>query len=289
MTLVASHGAVRALPGGMNGTAHTRKVALTLLLALGAVPAAAAQSDSTRVDKTFFTKRDLVIGGIGIGAGVLTAVFDERIARWARSPSVQGGESRQDLADVITVINEQPLTIAAAATYLVGRLSHSETLADVGLHTTEALVLTVLGAELIRAPLGRARPRVSPDDAFVFELGAGFTKFENRAYPSIHSAVAFATAASLVEEMRARKSGAVKIAAPLLYTAAVIPGVTRIYLDQHWASDVVSGGIMGAWLGIKTVRYAHSHQRNKLDRWLLGTTLIPDGRGGVTAMVSLPR
>jgi membrane-associated phospholipid phosphatase len=272
----------------VNGTAYIKKGALALLLALATTPVA-AQSDSTHVDKTFFTKRDFLIAGIGLGAGALTSIFDERIARWFQSPGVQGSDSRTDLADAITVVNEQPLTIGAAAAYLIGRLAHSELIADVGLHTTEALVLTVAGAELIRGPLGRARPRTSPDDPFNFELGAGFTKFDHRAYPSIHSAVAFATASALVGEIQVRKPGAAKVAAPILYTAALIPGVTRMYLNQHWASDVVSGGIMGAWLGAKTVRYAHTHRKTTLDKWLLGTSVLPDGRGGVVAMVSLPQ
>ena len=281
---------MRFLPPGlrMNGTLYIKKGALALLVGLAAAPVG-AQVDTTHVDKTFFTRRDLVIGAIGIGAGALTAIFDERIAYWMQSPGVQGSDSRQDLADAITVVNEQPLTIAAAASYLVGRLVHSELIADVGLHTTEALVLTVSASELIRAPLGRARPRVSPTDPFVFEFGAGFSKFENRSYPSIHSAVAFTTAAALVGEIQIRRPSAVKIAAPILYTAALIPGVTRMYLNQHWASDVVSGGIMGAWLGAKTVRYAHTHRKSKLDRWLLGTSVLPDGRGGVVAMVSVPQ
>ena len=162
---------MRFLPPGlrMNGTLYIKKGALALLVGLAAAPLG-AQVDTTHVDKTFFTRRDLVIGAIGIGAGALTAIFDERIAYWMQSPGVQGSDSRQDLADAITVVNEQPLTIAAAASYLVGRLVHSELIADVGLHTTEALVLTVSASELIRAPLGRARPRVSPTDPSVFEV-----------------------------------------------------------------------------------------------------------------------
>jgi membrane-associated phospholipid phosphatase len=264
-----------------------KKRAVALLVALAATPLSAQTDSAAHVDKTFFTRRDLVIAGIGIGAGLLTSVFDERISHWTQTTGVQGSQSRQDLADAVTVINEQPLTIGAAATYLIGRLARSELIADVGLHTTEALVLTVAGAELIRAPLGRARPRASPDNAFVFEAGGGFTKFENRAYPSIHSAVAFATASALVGEIQVRRPSAVKVAAPVLYAAALIPGVTRMYLNQHWASDVVSGGIMGAWLGAKTVRYAHTHRKTTLDRWLLGTSVLPDGRGGLVAMVSL--
>jgi hypothetical protein len=116
------------------------------------------------------------------------------------------------------------------------RLAHLETTADVGLHTAQALILTIATAEMIRAPLGRARPRVANDsltnsfNAFIFKFGGGFTEFDHRAYPSMHSAVAFATAAALVGEVRVRKPSAVKVAAPLLYTAAaLIPGITRIY------------------------------------------------------------
>jgi membrane-associated phospholipid phosphatase len=192
---------------------------------------------------------------------------------------VQGSSSRQDLADNLTVVNETPLTIAAFATYGIGKLTHNETVADIGLHTTEALVLTVGIAEAIRGPLGRSRPRESPDDAFHFEFGKGFTDFAARSYPSIHAAVAWATATSLVGELKLRKPEAVKYVAPPLFVAATIPGFTRLYLNQHWASDVVAGTLMGAMLGSKVVSYAHSHDRNVIDRMLLGMTVVPDGRG----------
>ena len=125
-------------------------------------------------------------------------------------------------------------------------------------------------------------------NAFIFKFGGGFTEFDHRAYPSMHSAVAFATAAALVGEVRVRNPGAVKVAAPLLYTAALIPGITRIYLNQHWASDIVAGGVLGFWLGDKVVRYAHSHRPSKLDNMLLGLSVLP-GRGGVVVAVSLVR
>jgi membrane-associated phospholipid phosphatase len=67
---------------------------------------------------------------------------------------------------------------------------------------------------------------------------------------------------------------------PVLYAAAWIPGTTRIYLNQHWASDVVSGAFVGTLFGAKVVHYAHTHSRNKLDRFLMGTNVSVDPRGG---------
>jgi hypothetical protein len=55
------------------------------------------------------------------GSPALASHFDRRVARWARAPSVQGDSSRRELVSTLTHINETPLTIAAAATYDVGR------------------------------------------------------------------------------------------------------------------------------------------------------------------------
>lgn len=62
-----------------------------------------------------------------------------------------------------------------------------------------------------------------------------------------------------------------------------------MYLDQHWASDVVAGAFVGALLGSRVVSYAHSHNRTRLDRALLGVSVAPDGRGGTRVGLSLTR
>lgn len=215
------------------------------------------------------------------------AIFDERIARWARTSSVQGDSSRHDLVSAATFVNEVPLTIGALAVYGTGRLAGWHSVADVGAHLTESLLATEIVAEAVRIALGRMRPRASPDDAFVFEPGRGLTVFEHRSFPSLHAAVAFATVSALAEEMRLRDVKARRWATPLLYTAAMIPGLTRIYLDQHWASDVLAGTVVGAFLGTRVVRYAHG-RRTRIDRILLHTIIIPRA-GALTVGWSLER
>ena len=153
----------------------------------------------------------------------------------------KASQSRHDFVDALTHVNETPLTIAAILTYGIGRLGRWPTVTDIGIHATEAMVLTDVTSELIRGPIGRARPRISPDDAFKFEFGKGFTDFGNRAFPSLHSAAAFAMASVLTAEIHERNPKAAWIAGPVLYGAALIPGMTRIYLDQHWASDIARG------------------------------------------------
>lgn len=245
-------------------------------VAVVALPRVAHSQDTS---KTFFTRRDAYWAGASLAGGAVISIFDKRIANWWQSSSVQGSSSRHDFVKSLTIVNETPLTIGAFVTYGVGRLAGKPTVADVGLHATEALVLTVAVSEAIRGPLGRLRPRNSPDDQYDFLFWGGFTDFARRSYPSLHSAVGFASATAIVQEIHYRHPQSNVWAAPILYTAALIPGVTRLYLDEHWASDVFSGAVLGAVLGTKVVKYAHTHNKNRLDRWMLGAILVPSANG----------
>ena len=245
--------------------------------------------DSGRAQKTLFTRHDLIpIAGALVATGV-TAIWDKKIAAWWQSPHVQGGNSLNHDVGQLTRINETPLAIASILTYGVGRLANSHTTADVGLHWTEALLLTDVISEAIRGPVGRYRPRVSMDDPFKFKFGAGFTNFENRSWPSLHAAVGFATAASLLEEIEIRNPHDAKYAAVPLYAFAMIPGLTRMYLNQHWASDVVAGAFIGQFIGHRVVHYAHTHKRTKFDRALLATSVTPGGYGNTIVSIDVQK
>src|SRR5690349_14981465 len=111
----------------------------SLVLTQSSIATAAAPPEHGAVQKTFFTSHDLVATGV---AAVVTGVFmhyDQKINDWWQSPHVQGSESLHNTVNQLTRLNETPLTIAAVATYGIGRFSHSHTAADVGLHWTEAL------------------------------------------------------------------------------------------------------------------------------------------------------
>jgi membrane-associated phospholipid phosphatase len=183
-------------------------------------------------------------------------------------------------------VNEVPLTIGAVATYAIGRIASQPVVEDVGAHLSEALVATIVLDETLRISAGRVRPRSSPDDAFQFHPGGGFSHFDQRSFPSLHSAVAFATAGALSEEMRLRQTPARAYLEPLLWTVATIPGFTRIYLDQHWSSDIVAGSALGAYLGTRIVHHAHGSP-TKLDRIVLGTRVVPRADGVTVAWTTM--
>jgi membrane-associated phospholipid phosphatase len=86
----------------------------------------------------------------------------------------------------------------------------------------------------------------------------------------MHAMASVAVAAALSTEMRERNTPHRAVISPLLYAGAALPGLARIYLDQHWASDIALGAFLGAFAGQKVVGYSHAHPTNRLDRAFLG-------------------
>jgi hypothetical protein len=232
------------------------------LMAVVSAAPLAAQSDS--VAKTLFTRRDARIAAAAAAAAVAVSYFDPKIARFFEDTSSAHVRTGRRLDDVFTRINETTLTLGGIAAYAVGRLAKSPTITDVAFHTTEAVVGASIASQVIRGPLGRSRPDVTNDeDQYDFHWFKGFGEFDYRAFPSIHSSSGFAAATALVMETRRRKPGAVKIVAPVLYGLALTPGLSRMYLGKHWASDVFAGAVMGTVAGMKAVNYSHTHPRNR--------------------------
>jgi membrane-associated phospholipid phosphatase len=74
-----------------------------------------------------------------------------------------------------------------------------------------------------------------------------------------------------------------------MYGAATLTGVSRIYNNQHWASDVLAGAAVGTISGIKLFRYQHSHPDNWLDKKLLRAGISISNNGSLTPVFSVVR
>jgi membrane-associated phospholipid phosphatase len=256
-----------------------------VLLALTSQAALGQSPDSSRHDKTFLTRRDLLISGIAAGATALLSRYDDDIALASRQDRYQGS-SLTSFSQNVSKVNETTLTAAGIVFYGVGRLTKSPTVADIALHATESVVLASVVSQIIRGPLGRARPYATADtDQYNFEFGAGFKRkeagFRRRAFPSIHTSSGMAVATVLTMELHRRHSGATPYVAPILFAAGLLPGLVRIQLDQHWASDIAAGAFMGVFAGYKVVSYSHDHPNNWFDRNLLKVSVTPSPAGGM--------
>lgn len=220
-----------------------------------------------------------------LGAATVLSVglmqFDARIARASQDSALQKNSTLRSVYDGFNPINEKSLFAAGVLTYAGARIAHAQSTTDIALHTTEAIFISGAIGTVARGILGRSRPFVSADrDAFDYKPGKGFTELKYRSFPSIHASAAMATAAAVSAELRYRQARHRKVVTPLLYVLASGPGLIRIYGDKHWASDVLMGGALGVVTGNRTVRYAHGHPGNRVDRWLLGHASTATGTDG---------
>jgi membrane-associated phospholipid phosphatase len=246
---------------------------------------AAAQADTTS-PKTFFTGRDAAVAGVFLAASAGISLFDDKIARNFRDTTYLHVRIGDRLDDVFTHINETTLTVGGLAVYAIGRLTKQRTVADVAFHVAESVAAASLSAQVIRGPLGRTRPRdTSPpyEDQYEFHFMKGFSRFQQRSFPSIHSSSGFAAASAIVEEVNIRNPGARWWLGVPMYMLAATPGLSRMYLGQHWASDIFAGAFLGDFYGRRVVRYSHHHPTTRVDRIFLGTMKSPQvnfGPGG---------
>jgi membrane-associated phospholipid phosphatase len=255
------------------------------LMALVALPGfargAAAQADTIGPPRPLFTYGDLALAG---GVALVTTIakpFDDYFAGRLQDSATQANSKLQNLAKFVRTTATPGSYYIGGTMWVVGRLAHNERLADVGLHGTEALVVGELVATVIKGTVGRQRPSVHPRDASSYQLFRGFKKNdEYRSFPSGHTTSAFAAAAAVTSETSRFWPGGVWLIGPALYGGAALAGVSRMYNNRHWASDVLVGAGVGTFAGLKVVRYHHTHPGNRIDKWLLVGSLSPSPEGG---------
>ena len=250
-----------------------------------ALPGAlAAQVDTTRAGKRppVITWLDAGTLGIGLAGSIALMGVDARIARRLQEDRYQDKKGFQNVSDVAGAINEKSLFAAGIVTYGIAKLFDApRTTTDIAWHTTEAIFISSATATVARGLLGRSRPFITADsDAYDYKPGKGFAELAYRAYPSIHAATAFATAAAVTAETARHSRRAAWIVGPLSYSAASLPGLARMYKDKHWASDIAMGAALGAVSGWATVRYHHHRPGNRLDRIFIGKVPQPIAADG---------
>lgn len=261
--------------------------------ALAAVPApVAAQTTGTSAPlspRPLFTWRDGVLAGAFVVATRAARPFDKRAAVALQRPERQKRWIFQEGSRIVRTIAVPGAPIIGTTMYAVGRLSHDERLAEVGLHGTEALFAGELVGTVLKDLFGRARPYVdtsgpNPDDWQALRgLRAG-TNYQS--FPSGHTVAAFAAAAAVSTETSIWwPTATYALIGPALYAGATAVGVSRMYNNRHWASDVILGAAIGTFAGTKVVRYHRTHPGNRVDKWLLNASWSPgDGRIRLSAL-----
>ena len=256
------------------------------------IPAAAlAQTTEPLPRVPLFTVDDAYLAGGFIAGTLALHPVDEFFAKRLQNKYNQSSRFLQGVAVTVRTIAEPGAFIIGGTLYVAGRASKQRDMADLGLHGTEAVVVGSVFAGVLKDAFGRARPFVHPPtdstgfDPNDWQFGRGLTKGDSyRSFPSGHSVAAFAAAAAVVNETSRWWPDLKWVIGPAMYGGAGLVGLSRMYNNRHWASDVMMGAAIGTFAGNKVVRYHHrTNPTNKFDRWLLGASVHQNASGSYSS------
>jgi membrane-associated phospholipid phosphatase len=263
----------------LGNAAHTAVAVLMCFQALALPLRLSAQVGTADANsKTLFTWRDAALAG---GFVVLTvAMFpaDRSLATRLQDSSTQASHVIKNAARSVQFIADPGSLFIGVGLYGVGRIAKWQNVADLGLHGTEAVVLSGAITGVLKDLAGRARPNVTADtNPHDFGFGRGFRGGAYQSFPSGHATAAFAAASAVTSEARRWWPHEQWVVATVMYGGATLVGLSRMYNNAHWASDVALGAGIGTFSGIKVVRYSHAHPDNFIDRALLHVAITPSG------------
>jgi membrane-associated phospholipid phosphatase len=263
----------------------------TLIAPVARAQTPLATADSAkRVARPLFTMNDAIIGGGFAAATVLLFPVDRNLAGGLQNEGTQANKFFRHASSGVEVIASPGAYVIGGSMLVVGRLTGSSRIADLGWHGTESVLLAEAFTYVLKGAVGRARPFVSgakdPND---FEFGGGWSSGgQRRSFPSGHTSTAFAAAASVTAEVSEWWPQHDWLIGLTMYGGATMVGLSRMYHNRHWASDVALGAAIGTFSGWKVVQYTHDHPDNWPDRIMTGTTILPHKGGFTLAWTSAP-
>ena len=272
-----------------------RRCLVPLLMVTAPLASLAAQTPVTdKRDTThaqhqapFFTKKDAILAGVFAGTTIIMIPLDRHIAQRLQDSSTQANRFFKNASTGVEAIASPGAYVIGGTLYAVGKIGGYERVADLGWHGTEAVLFAQGITYMLKGIAGRERPFLSDGhDADNFKPGKGFSTGDFASFPSGHTSTAFAAAAAVTNETSRWWPRSVWIIGPLTYTGATAVGLSRMYHNRHWGSDVAIGAAIGTFSGRKVVQYAHGHPGNLIDRVILRTSVVPFGNGGAVVAYS---
>jgi len=131
--------------------------------------------------------------------------------------------------------------------YLYGHFQEDPKARQTSLLAVESLIISGAFTWTLKEIAQRPRPYTGESSTTWYGPNR---KPADYSFPSGHSTVAFSVASVIAEEY-----GNNPYVPPIAYGLATLTAFSRIYSNEHWASDVFLGGAIGYFVGKAVVRY----------------------------------
>ena len=240
-----------------------------ILLTLAGTSVSAQVADTINKKTPLLVGKDALLLGVFALGTAAVAPIDMQIANRLQDPGTQENRFLRTAATGFRLLGDPGSVATGLGIYVIGRIDGQRRVQALGLHSMESIVLADLLAGGIKLMAGRQRPFIDIKNPYSFQLWRGFVGDQFRSFPSGHTVTAFAFASTLTRETQFWWPHAAFWIGTVFYGGAGLVGVSRMYNNMHWASDVMAGAAIGTILGLKVVKYTHSHPDNGIDNKLI--------------------
>lgn len=146
-------------------------------------------------------------------------------------------------------------SIALASTTITAFALHNDKLKQTVIIWATSLLMNSIVTDQLKKTFQRHRPNTGdPSNVFDWRGGPGI----NNSFPSAHTSNAFTTATVFATMYKDKKW-----VSPVAYTLAAAVGLSRIYKNAHWASDVLAGAAVG-FLSAKSINVLYKVASDRL-------------------------
>jgi membrane-associated phospholipid phosphatase len=232
-------------------------------------------SATAQVQDTINKKTPLLVGKDAVLLGVFAlgtaavAPIDMQVASRLQDPGTQENRFLKTAATGFRLLGDPGSIVTSAGIYTIGRIDGQRRVQALGLHSLGSIVLADALGVGIKLLAGRQRPYLDIKNPYSFQLWRGFTGDQYRSFPSGHTIAAFAFASTVTRETQFWWPQGGFLVGTVFYGGATMVGLSRIYNNMHWASDAMAGAAIGTIVGLKVVKYTHSHPGNRIDSKLI--------------------
>jgi membrane-associated phospholipid phosphatase len=196
--------------------------------------------------------KDLALFGATAGAVGLFFALDHGIRQWVEKHDTLNS-SKFSLA--VTKMGEGPFLLGLMATmYIGGEAFKNDSLRKTALMSLESFAIGGIIAGGLKFVFGRHRP-LAQQGAFDFQFFSN--KNHEHSFPSGHSIAAFSVASVIAGESDSPIVGAVS------YGLASLVALSRVNNNEHWASDIVFGSLLGYFIGKQVLALNRPSTTNK--------------------------